>query len=204
MSIDTITVEQLRDAGRRIAIAVAVAADELNAQDAKLGDGDLGITVARGWAEVSREAEALPEDLGQAFLVMAKAFQRASSSSFGTLTATAFMSAAKATKGRREVPLEEIPILLGGARDAMMARGKGALGDKSVLDMIDAMAKATEGLSSRRDLLQAAAGAADIALRNFRDKPSRLGRARMYGEKSIGLDDPGMLAVRRMVDGLVN
>jgi phosphoenolpyruvate---glycerone phosphotransferase subunit DhaL len=204
MSLDAITVDRLRDAGRRIATAVAAAAEELNAQDAKLGDGDLGITVAKGWAEVSRQADALPEDLGQAFHTMAKAFQRASPSSFGTLTATAFMSAAKATKGRMQAPWEETSKLLGGARDAMMARGKGTLGDKSVLDMIDAMAKATEGLSARRDLLQAVDSAAHLALETFRDKPSKLGRARMFGEKSIGLDDPGMLAVRRMLDGLIS
>jgi len=203
MSAEAITVECLRDAGRCISAAMAVAADELNAQDAKLGDGDLGITAAKGWAEVAREADSLPEDLGLAFLAMSKAFQRASSSSFGTLTATAFMSAAKATKGRREAPWAETAALLGGARDAMMARGKGSLGDKSVLDTLDAMAGAAEGLSNGSDLLRALDAAAQEALAAFRDKPSKLGRARMFGDKSIGLDDPGMLAVRRMIDGLV-
>ena len=51
-------------------------------------------------------------------------------------------------------------------------------------------------------MLSAANRAADEALRSFRDRPSRLGRARMFGDKSIGLDDPGMLAFRRVLDGL--
>ena len=40
------------------------------------------------------------------------------------------------------------------------------------------------------------------ALDRFRDQPNQLGRARMFGAKSIGLDDPGMLAFRRLLDGL--
>jgi len=39
-------------------------------------------------------------------------------------------------------------------------------------------------------------------LDEFRDKPNKLGRARMFGEKSAGLDDPGMLAIQEMVSAL--
>ncbi|WP_192871708.1 DAK2 domain-containing protein [Variovorax sp. JS1663] len=40
------------------------------------------------------------------------------------------------------------------------------------------------------------------ALAAFRDKPNRIGRARMFAEKSIGMDDPGMVALQRMVESL--
>ncbi len=152
---------------------------------------------------MANEAEALPEDLGQSFLACAKAFQRVSSSSFGTLVATAFMSAAKATKGRSEADWSEVSGLLTGARDAMIARGRGSLGDKSLLDAVDAVAPATEGLGEPAEILAAADRATDRALDRFRDQPNKLGRARMFGEKSIGLDDPGMLAFRRLLDGLL-
>lgn len=194
--------EQLKSAAGRLAVRMQEAAAELNAQDGKLGDGDLGVTVAQGFAEIAKETDAMPEDLGQALLACAKAFQRASSSSFGTLMATAFMSAAKACKGRADVAWEEVPALLSGARDAMIARGKGALGDKSVLDIIDAVAAATEGLADPADLLAAAQRAGEETLLRYRTKPAKLGRARMYGEKSIGLDDPGMLAFQRMLQSL--
>ena len=36
----------------------------------------------------------------------------------------------------------------------------------------------------------------------FRDKPNRMGRARMFADKTIGLDDPGMVALLRMVEAL--
>jgi dihydroxyacetone kinase-like protein len=198
-----LTVEHLKAAAPRLAAAAEAAAAELNAVDGQLGDGDLGITVSKGWREVADGAAALPADLGLALLACAKAFQRVSSSSYGTLTATALMAAAKLTKGKTEVPWSEVATLIAAGRDAMMARGKGALGDKSVLDGLDAVAKALSGLDDPAAMVTAASRATDEALTAFRQMPSRLGRARIFAEKSIGLDDPGMLAFRRTLDGLV-
>ena len=198
------TAADLKAAAGAVAQAATAARDELNAQDGKLGDGDLGITVANGFAAVAEDAAGFGDDLGQAFLGCSKAFQRVSSSSFGTLVATAFMSAAKATKGRNDAEWSEISAIVAGARDAMLARGRGELGAKSVLDSLDAIAKATAGLADPVAILAAADGAATAALDEFRDQPNRLGRARMFGDKTVGLDDPGMLAVRRLLDGLTH
>ncbi len=183
----------------RIAAAAEAFAPELNAADGALGDGDLGITVSKGFAE-ARDA-ALPADVGLAFMECAKAFQRVSSSSYGTLVATAFMSAAKSCRGREAVPYADIPALLKGALDAMMARGKGNLGDKTVLDSLAAMESAVRGKPDA-DMLEAAMEAAQETVEAFKPKPNRLGRARSYGDRSVGLADPGQLALQRIVDSL--
>ncbi len=196
------TTADLKAAAGAAGKAAVAARDELNAQDGKLGDGDLGITVANGFAAIAEEAASLPDDLGQAFLGCSKAFQRVSSSSFGTLVATALMSAAKATKGRTEAEWSEVSPIVAAARDAMLSRGHGALGAKSVLDSFDAIAKATAGLAEPAAILAAAKGAATQALDQFRDQPNQLGRARMFGDKSRGIDDPGMLAICRLLEGL--
>jgi dihydroxyacetone kinase-like protein len=183
----------------RIAPAVEAAAAELNAADGALGDGDLGITVSRGFAEAA--AAALPEDIGLAFMECAKAMQRVSSSSYGTLMATAFMAAAKACKGRGTLAAADVPALLEAALAAMIARGKGSLGDKTVLDSLDAMAKAMAG-ADPSDLYPRALDAARATLATYTLRPNRLGRARMFGDGSIGLDDPGQLAMLRIVEAL--
>ena len=140
MSDRPITSKDLHAALSRIAASMQDAAAELNAADGALGDGDLGITVSRGFAEAA--AVELPDDIGLAFMECAKAMQRVSSSSYGTLLATAAMSAAKATKGRSEISTDEIAGLVEGALAAMMARGKASLGDNTVLDVLDAAAAA--------------------------------------------------------------
>lgn len=174
----------------------------LNEADAKLGDGDLGVTMQRGGRGLLEIKDDLPTDVGMAFMRCAQAFTKISGSSYGTLLATGLMAAAKACKGREAVPWAEVSPLLGGALDAMMARGKGALGEKTVLDVLEAVRQATEGLEEPRDLLEAALGSTDTTLERMRDAPARQGRARMFGEKSVGLDDPGMLAFRALLEGL--
>lgn len=199
MRTGQLTSKDIAAALARVAAAMQEAAAELNAADGALGDGDLGITVSRGFAEAA--ALDLPEDLGLAFMECAQAMQRVSSSSFGTLLATAAMSAAKALKGRAELAPTDIAGLVEGALAAMMARGKGALGDKTVLDSFDAVARAMRA-APEGALAERCAAAAWATLEDFKTRPNRLGRARMFGEASIGLYDPGQLALARIVDAL--
>jgi dihydroxyacetone kinase-like protein len=197
-----LTTAVLKSALPKIAAGIEACADELNQADAKLGDGDLGVTMTRGMRGILETAEDLPEDLGLALLKCAQGFTKVSGSSYGTLLATGLMSAAKVCKGRSEVPWSEVSALVAGALAAMQARGKGELGDKSVLDALEAIRAATTDARDGPSLLRAADQALDDALDSYRDQPSKLGRARMFGDKSIGLDDPGMLALRRVVDAL--
>jgi len=185
-----------------VADHMEVVADELNAADGKLGDGDLGITMVRGSREVKTILDDLPPEIGEALMKVAQAFTRISGSSFGTLVAAALMSAAKATRGRQDVPWSEISGLLAGAMDTMRTRGKASLGDKTILDALQAAADATAGLDNPAAILAAAQKAVIATMDQFRGQQAKIGRARIFGEKSVGLDDPGMLAFRRMLEGL--
>jgi dihydroxyacetone kinase-like protein len=177
-------------------------ADELNSLDGQLGDGDLGVTMVRGTRAVAQELPAFPNDIGMALLKCAQAFTKLSGSTYGTLLATGLMSAAKATKGREEIPWREVSPLLGAALQAMARRSGGKLGEKTVLDAIDAARAATEGLDEPSALAAAAADAVRKCLGRFRDQPARQGRARIFGEKSVGRDDPGMVAFLRIIEAI--
>jgi len=197
-----LTTATLRSALPRLATAMEAAKDELNTADGKLGDGDIGITMTTGMRSIGEGLDDLPEDVGMALLKCAQAFTRVSGSSFGTLLATGLMSAARATKGRTEIPWAEISTLVAGAVEAMKARGKSDLGAKTVLDPLHAVALATDSLDGSQAILTAADRAVSDTMDTYRGKVSQLGRARMYGDKSIGLDDPGMLVLARLVEGL--
>ena len=178
--------------------------DRLNEADGALGDGDLGITLQRGMQLVAEKAEELPDDLGMALMQCAQAFTKSSGSSYGTLTATGLMAMAKALKGETSTEASRVSELVGLARDAMQSRGKAELGGKTVLDSLDAVTGATASESDPGPVADAAARAVDEALDAFRDKPATVGRARMYGEKTVGMDDPGMLAMRTIVKALAD
>jgi len=186
----------------RIARSIEMRADELNALDAKIGDGDLGVTLTRCARGILEILPRLPEDIGMVFMSCVQAITKVSGASFATLLATSFMGVAKATKGRSEVPWEEVSDLLGIARDAMMARGKAALGEKTVIDAVEAARLATVGLDDPGAILDAAIKVVNEVIDRMRNQPNQAGRARIWSEKSIGLDDPGMVAFRLMLESL--
>jgi len=202
MSEEVLTTAALCEGIRRIAARMEQEAEALNALDGALGDGDLGVTMVRGTRSLLEELPNLPEDVGMALLRCAQVFTRVSGSTYGTLLATGLMAAAKRARGRTSVPWAELSLLLGDAITAMAARARSQLGDKTVLDAIEAARLAIGGLEEPSALAAAADEAVAAALERFRDQPAKQGRARIFGEKSIGRDDPGMVAFHRMVQAL--
>ena len=197
-----ITTDSIKTAATKIAQLMEESADELNAADGLLGDGDLGITMVRGFREIIEVRDSLPDDVGMALFQCAKAFTKSSGSSYGTLLATGLMSVAKKKKGQQEIQVEEISALLNDALDAMKQRGKAELGDKTVLDVIAASSQAAKNQSDGSSVLKAINDAVTSTIDEFRSRQSKIGRARIFSEKSIGLDDPGMLAFRKMLEAL--
>ena len=197
-----ITTDSIKTAATKIAQLMEESADELNAADGLLGDGDLGITMVRGFREIIEVRDSLPDDVGMALFQCAKAFTKSSGSSYGTLLATGLMSVAKKKKGQQEIQVEEISALLNDALDAMKQRGKAELGDKTVLDVIAASSQAAKDQSDGSSVLKAINDSVTSTIDDFRSRQSKIGRARIFSEKSIGLDDPGMLAFRKMLEAL--
>lgn len=197
-----ISTESIKSGIKRLAQAMEQSADELNTADGLLGDGDLGVTMIRGFRQIIEILDSLPEDIGMAFFQCAKAFTKSSGSSYGTLLATGMIAIAKVKKGQTGIELEEVSGLFDIALEAMKKRGKASLGDKTVLDVIAAVRDASTNRTEEQDLLDSINQAINDTMDQFRNRQSKIGRARIFGEKSIGLDDPGMLAFKRMFESL--
>lgn len=196
------TSSSLRKAVTQIVAILPALETELNAADSRLGDGDTGTMLTRVIKAMDEATVAPGAALDEAFITYAKATMSATGSSLGTLVATGLMSAAKRTKGRMEAPWSELGDMLADARDAMSARGGAALGDKTVLDALDAVSRSVVGLTQADGIGMAASTSARATLEEFRDRPNKMGRARMFADASKGLDDPGMLALTRIVDAI--
>jgi phosphoenolpyruvate---glycerone phosphotransferase subunit DhaL len=187
-----LTRDALAAAVTRLGGRVGDLKEALNAADRRLGDGDTGNTVEQivhGWSEIDFAVSA---DVGDALVAMGRAAGRASGSSLGAVVATGFGAAGRAVRGRDSLDAAGVREALDAAMAAIEARSGASRGDKTLLDSIAAIAEALDGGAPMRG---AATRAADAALDAYRDRESRLGRARMYGARSRGCDDPGMLAV---------
>ena len=175
---------------------------ELNALDGRLGDADLGVTLDKCATLVEQALPEMPDTLEGVFKRCAQATAKASGSSFGTLLTVALMTSAKRCAGTASLGRTELAALLTEIVNVLSARGGAALGDKTVLDGLQAVAQALATAPQDAALRPVARLAIRDALDAFRDKPNRMGRARMFADKTIGLDDPGMVALQRMVDAV--
>lgn len=194
----SITVASISSAVTRANEAMGPLEQVLNDADAKLGDGDTGSMLARVIGRMAEVDLSSTSDPGVALSQLARAATIATGSSLGTLFATGLLAAGREAKGRETIAAGDIAGLVAMARDAMIARGGASLGDKTVLDSLDAIVDALEGVATPQEAQAAAAKAAAEALDTFRNRPNRIGRARMFGDQTIGIDDPGMLAIKEL------
>jgi dihydroxyacetone kinase len=194
-----ITVQTLRDAVARSHARIARLEDTLNAADALLGDGDTGSMLARVIEKMAATDLTATTDVGAAFNALARATMAATGSSLGTLLATALLTFAKSTKGRSEVPWSELSGLIEQAIEAMKARGGASLADKTILDALHRIAQSLTGIDDASAVALAAETGARAALEHFQPLPCKIGRARLFPEKSTGAHDPGMLALHLLL-----
>ncbi|MGJ7043219.1 dihydroxyacetone kinase-like protein [Shinella sp. BE166] len=194
----SITVASIAAAVTRADKAMGGLEQILNDADAKLGDGDTGGMLARVIGKMAEVDLSSTADPGAALSQLAKAATVATGSSLGTLFATGLLAAGREAKGRATLDVGDLSSLFATARDAMIARGGASLGDKTVLDSLDAIAEALKGAETPEQATRDAAKAASEALETFRSRPNRIGRARMFGDQTIGIDDPGMLAIKEL------
>jgi dihydroxyacetone kinase-like protein len=194
---NVLTVPDLCSAILKIHAVIVPIRDALNAADRVLGDGDTGMTieqVAIAWHAV---AEDPPKDLSAMLTALGKATMQASGASLAAVMSMGLLAAGRAVRddGEKHAGHMYLAQLITVAVDKISSRSGATPGAKSVLDSLlairGALQEAQDTERSERDI---AVDAARAALDAFRPRASQLGRARIYGDKSIGHDHPGMLA----------
>ena len=171
--------------------------DEFNVADGKIGDGDLGVTILHGLEEVNNNISKFNDDMGTNFMLCSQAFVKKSGSSFGTLIAFSFMNISKNLKGKTECNHENIVAIFETALKTILERGKTNLGDKTIADSLDLIIKNLKDNQNYSNVLKLAT---KKALEDFKGKKIKIGRARMFEDKTKDLDDPGMFALNRLTE----
>ena len=171
--------------------------DEFNAADGKIGDGDLGITILNGLEEINNNKKNFKDDIGANFMICSQAFVKKSGSSFGTLIAFSFMNISKNLKGKTKCNHEDIVSIFETALKTILERGKTNLGDKTIADSLNLIVKK---LKDNQNYSKVFKLATKQALDDFKGKKIKIGRARMFEDKTKDFDDPGMLALYKLSD----
>ena len=169
--------------------------DDFNSVDGNIGDGDLGVTILHGLEEVNSNISKFSDDMGANFMLCSQAFVKKSGSSFGTLIAFSFMNISKVLKGKVECNHDDIILIFETALKTILERGKTNLGDKTIADSLDLVIKNLKDNQNYSDVFKSST---KQALKDFKGKKIKIGRARMFEDKTMDLDDPGMFALYRL------
>ncbi|ALE93526.1 dihydroxyacetone kinase [Arthrobacter alpinus] len=181
---------------RRSAAVIAENRMMLIELDRKIGDGDHGENMDRGFQAILLKLdEGEPETPGAVFKLAAMTLMSKVGGAAGPLYGTAFLRAATAAGEQRGLDSELLAAALAAARDGVVARGKAAVGEKTMIDAwtpaVDAAAAAAARGAGPAELLDAAASAARAGAVSTEPLIARKGRASYLGERAIGHRDPG-------------
>ena len=184
-----------------VAQRVIASADELTDLDRAIGDGDHGANMRRGFEAVLAAVDELSaKNLGESLKGVGTTLVMKVGGASGPLYGTLFMSLGKTLED--EVTCERVADAFATAIEAVKARGKSDVGQKTMLDVLfPVLAVLREGGTELPVRLKAAAKAAaeeTIPMRAIR------GRASFLGERSVGHMDPGARSSALIVDAVAD
>ena len=162
--------------------------DRLIELDSVVGDGDLGLTMTKGFAAASEFAAGSDEtDAGKMLYGAGKAMSSAAPSTMGTLMSIGLMQGGKVLKGKTELSNEDVVEFLAAYENGIMTKGKAKLGEKTFLDGFDPGVQALKvAVEAGEDLAAAEEGFnAATNMKAVHGKPA------VKGDASIGMVDPG-------------
>lgn len=164
--------------------------------DNVIGDGDHGINMARGFAEVEKQADSfVGKDIGNILKTVGMTLVSKVGGSSGPLYGTAFMKAGVTIGAKNEIGLSDFLGALEAGVEGVKARGKSTTGEKTMLDAmvpaLDAMKEQQAAGADVKHVLEAGVQAAETGVEETKPMVATKGRASYLGERSIGHQDPG-------------
>ncbi len=183
--------------------AVIAAQDELTEIDSHFGDADHGVTMTKIAEAVVGAVGAAQGGIKAMLEDAAMEVMMINGGSAVPLWNTWLDGLAEAAPEGDELDAEGLKQMLGHALEELAALSKAKVGDKT---MMDALIPATEAAlacqGSEDEIFAAAAKAALEGAEASRNFVSKFGRARSYGEATIGTPDAGAVSMSRFFAGL--
>jgi dihydroxyacetone kinase-like protein len=175
-------------------------APELTELDQAIGDGDHGINMKRGCAQVLADLDSIVEKpTGEALKAVGMALVMKVGGASGPLYGSLFIGMGKAL-GDRQPTMAILPEVFAAGVEAVAARGRSAAGEKTMLDVLgpvlDAMRAGGPDLGVRLREAAARGAIATVPMRATK------GRASFLGERSVGHMDPGARSSEMIVEAL--
>lgn len=180
--------------------------DYLVELDARMGDGDLGLTMSKAFTAVYDELRDTTEtDIGKILMKAGMLMAKAAPSTMGTLMGTGFMRGGKAVSGTDEISTTDLAEFFQAFVTGIMERGKAKPGEKTIIDSLKPAADTLLELKGEdvAKALQGALRSSENGLESTKNMVAQHGRIAYYKEQSKGQKDPGATAGVILIKGFI-
>lgn len=186
------------------AAEVLAAEDELTEIDAKFGDADHGLTMAKIAGAITKAVEESGDGIQSMLDDVAMAVMTLNGGSAVPLWNTWLDGMQEDAPEGGEIGVAGIQAIFARAFEELDEMSGAKVGDKTMMDALIPASQAIAAYagSDENELFAAAAGAAAQGAENSKNFVSKFGRAKSYGEKTIGTPDAGAMSMSYFFQGL--
>lgn len=177
---------------------------ELSEIDSRFGDGDHGVTIGKIAAMIEKKLAAWQdESLADFISDLGTGILGVNGGSAGPLYGTLVEGLAGPLGASREIDAAMLKAMFASSRDELSGITKAQCGDKTMMDaLIPAVEAARKAEGDLLEVLSAAAHAAGQGAQATKNMVSKYGRARSYGEQTLGSPDAGATSTALFFEGL--
>ena len=176
-------------------VAAVIVANKawLSEIDGKIGDGDHGSNMAKGFGRAAERIHGQDMTLDAAMMVLSDVLMGEIGGSMGPLYGMMFEDMATVIKGRDRIDAAAFSAMLNAGLRAVQAIGSAKVGDKTLVDTLaPAIAAFDAAIDQGFDsALHAMAAAAEAGRDSTIDLVAKIGRSARLGERSRGVLDAG-------------
>lgn len=185
-------------------LSVIAAEAELSEIDAKFGDADHGFTMAKVCNAIIAAVDEADGGIQTVLDDAAMAVMAINGGSAVPLWNTWLDGMQEGAPEAEEIDVAGIKAIFAKAFEELDEMSGAKVGDKT---MMDALIPASEAIAayegdSEAELFTLAAAAAAAGAENSKNFPSKFGRAKSYGAKTIGTPDAGAMSMAKFFEGL--
>ncbi len=161
--------------------------------DGKIGDGDHGINMAKGFGRAAERIHGKEMTRDAALLVLSDVLMSEIGGSMGPLYGLMFEDMAGALAGRDTLDAAAFSAMLNAGLEGVRGVGSAEVGDKTLMDTLVPAVGAFDAAQDQgfAAALQAMVAAAEAGRDSTLDLVARIGRASRLGERSRGVLDAG-------------
>jgi dihydroxyacetone kinase-like protein len=176
--------------------------------DSAIGDGDHGVNLSRGFDIIIEKLPNLENNnIHEILNDVGNTLLETVGGSVGVLYGSAFMKAGNIVMDTEKILLDDLVRMVEAAENAITSLGHAKVGEKTMLDTIhpflETLRDASKENLSLMESLKRSVKAAKDGLESTKDMIARKGRAKYFGEKTLGHQDVGATSSYLMIESLL-